>query len=147
MEKLKFSIYTAEEILDFIITNDETNLSEKDFRALKYKKIKPVGNLYLRDTNYSLYETKYDIVGVDSSKSLYTAYLDKYRGKYLQRKIRTIRDLKNFIKDIAEEKGDKELHKKAKDYAFELSREYIFEIENETMFVYKDNEFKPKGGD
>lgn len=147
MNKINLTIYTAEEILDFIITNRETNLSRKEFRELKYKKIKPVGNLYLKDTNYSLYETKFDTIGVDSSKSLYTAYEDKYKSKYPQRRVKTIRDLKNFIKDIAEEEGNDNLYKRAKDYAFELSRKYTFEIESETMFIYKDSEFKPKGSD
>lgn len=147
MDKINICIYTQEEVLDFIITNGETNLSEKEFRELKYKKIKPIGNLYLRDTNYSLYETKYDTIGVDSSKSLYTAYKEVYIDIYPQRQINTVRDLKNFIKDIAEQNEDSDLYNRAKEYAFELSRKYLAEIENEETFIYKDKEFKPKGSD
>ncbi|MFW6281535.1 MAG: hypothetical protein ACOC1O_01915 [bacterium] len=147
MNKIAIIIYTQEEMLDLIITNKEYDLSKKEFRELKYKKIHPTGNLYLRDNNYSLYDTKKGLVGVNSSKSLYTAYKEKYIDIYPQRKINTVRDLKNFIKDIAEKENDKDLHKQAKEKAFKLSREYLNEIEKGEMFIYKDNKFKPKGSD
>lgn len=84
---------------------------------------------------------------MDSSKSLYSSYEEIYKYNYPQRKIKTIRDLKNFIKDVAEEEGNKQLYKKARKYSFELSKKFLKEIEEEKIFIYKDNKFFPKGSD
>ena len=147
MELLNIKKYTHKEILDLIITNGENNLNHNEFRILKNKKLTHIGELKLESTHYTLYKNKDCIIAVRASESLFKTYKKVYYTQYPTKQINTIRDLKNFIKDIAEKKNDKELHKRAKDLSFKLGREYLLEIEKGKNFIYKDNEFKPKGSE